>query len=87
MRRPGPRKWEFSLGFCPGAVTKVKPSPVGRQKESQAKGPISQFCGDEDMLGANIICQAAPVHQMLWCGLYQEGLSSNVIDIPKGINW
>lgn len=60
MRRPGPRKWEFSLDFCPGAVTKVKPSPVGRQKESQAKGPISQFCGDEDMLGANIICQAAP---------------------------
>lgn len=85
MSSPKPRKWEFSLDFCPAGETEVKACTC-ELGESQAKGPISQLCQGRKLLGANIICQAAPGHQILWWGLYQEGIVRGVTDTPKRIS-
>lgn len=50
MSSPEPRKWEFSLDFCPGGETEVKACTYGL-REFQAKGPISQLCGGEEVVG------------------------------------
>lgn len=73
MSSPEPRKWEFSLDLCPGGETEVKACTYGLG-ESQTIGPISQLCRGRQLLGENIICQAAPDHTMVECasGGYRE---------------